>query len=53
MDDFIHRLNLDNFRKRLTECTDQAQHKMLMILLAEEEANVHPPAHQLQPQQTA
>ena len=39
MDDlFIHRQNLDHFRKRLAETTDESQRQQILKLLAEEEA---------------
>lgn len=38
MDDYIHRENLNLLRKRLSEVHDDATHKVLLKLLAEEEA---------------
>jgi hypothetical protein len=38
MDRYIHRENLSLLRKRLTEAHDDATHKVLLKLLAEEEA---------------
>jgi hypothetical protein len=38
MDKFIHRHNLENFRKQLGETKDEAQRRVLMKLVAEEEA---------------
>lgn len=38
MDRYIHQENLRLLRKRLTETHDDAQHKVLLKLLAEEEA---------------
>jgi hypothetical protein len=38
MEQFIHRQNLAHFRKLLAQPTDEAQRRMLMKLLAEEEA---------------
>ena len=38
MDEYIHRENLNLLRKRLAEVHDEAMHKMLLKLLAEEEA---------------
>lgn len=38
MEKFIHRENVALFRKRLAEPHDDAEHKVLLQLLAEEEA---------------
>ena len=38
MEHFIHRHNLAHFRKLLAQPTDEAQRRMLVKLLAEEEA---------------
>ena len=38
MDKFIHRHNLENYRKQLAETKDEAQRRVLMKLVAEEEA---------------
>ncbi len=38
MDKYIHRENLSLLRKRLSEAHDDATHKVLLKLLAEEEA---------------
>ena len=38
MDKFIHRHNLENYRKQLAETKDEAQRRGLMKLVAEEEA---------------
>ena len=38
MDKYIHRENLALFKKRLTEPHDAARHKVLLKLLADEEA---------------
>ena len=38
MDKFLHRHNLENFRKQLAEAKDDAQRQTLLQLLAEEEA---------------
>ena len=35
---FIHRLNLEHYRQQLGETKDETQRKMLLKLLAEEEA---------------
>ena len=43
MDKFVHRQNLDNFRKQLANTTDPAQRIQLLKLLAEEEAKEPPP----------
>ena len=37
MDNFLHRHNIENFRKQLAEAKDDAQRQMLLKLLAEEE----------------
>lgn len=41
MDDYIHRENMILLRKRLSEAHDDAMHKVLLKLLAEEEAKEH------------
>jgi hypothetical protein len=38
MDQFIHRQNLQNYRKLLAETTDETQRAQLLKLLSEEEA---------------
>jgi hypothetical protein len=38
MDKYLHRENLNLLRKRLAEAHDAATHKVLLKLLAEEEA---------------
>lgn len=38
MQSFIHRKNLENYRKQLAETKDQATRVQLAVLLAEEEA---------------
>ena len=38
MDKFIHRDNLENYRKQLAETKDEAQRRVLMKLVAEKEA---------------
>jgi hypothetical protein len=38
MDEYIHRENLSLLRKRLSEAHDDATHRVLLKLLAEEEA---------------
>lgn len=43
MQGFIHRKNLENYRKRLEETTDEAERGQLRKLLSEEEAK-EPPA---------
>ena len=40
---FVHRENLDRFRKLLAKTTDEAQRQTLLTMLAKEEANVPPP----------
>lgn len=42
MDKFLHRHNLENFRKQLAEAKDDAQRQTLLKLLAEEEAKESP-----------
>lgn len=37
MQDFVHQKNLELYRKRLLETTDQAKRDVLVKLLAEEE----------------
>jgi hypothetical protein len=38
MDEYVHRENLSLLRKRLAEAHDDATHKVLLKLLAEEKA---------------
>jgi hypothetical protein len=38
MDAFLHRQNLERYRKLLAETTDEARRQQLLKLLAEEEA---------------
>lgn len=38
MQSFIHRKNLENYRKQLAEAKDQATRIQIAVLLAEEEA---------------
>jgi hypothetical protein len=42
MQDFIHRKNLDHYRKLLAGTPDKADRALLLRLLAEEEANESP-----------
>ncbi len=49
MKEFIHEQNLALFRKRLAEPCDDAQRKLLLKLLAEEEAKEIPPEKKLRP----
>ena len=42
MDKFLHHHNLENFRKHLAATKDDAQRRMLLTLLAEEEAKDRP-----------
>jgi hypothetical protein len=49
LDEFIHAQNLVLFKKRLAEPCDDAQHKLLLKLLAEEEARRPPPEQKLRP----
>jgi hypothetical protein len=37
MERFVHRQNLDNFRKQLAYTTDESQRQQILKLLAEEE----------------
>jgi len=43
-DQFVHRQNLEHFRKLLAETTDVEKRKQLLMLLSEEEAKKVPPA---------
>jgi hypothetical protein len=47
VEDFIHRENLALFRKRLAEPHDDAERKVLLKLLAEEEAKDLPQSNDL------
>ena len=38
MERFVHRQNIEHFRKLLAETTDEVQRRLLLKLLAEEEA---------------
>ena len=42
VDKFLHHHNLENFRKHLAATKDDAQRRMLLTLLAEEEAKDRP-----------
>lgn len=42
MDRYIHEQNLVNYRKVLSETTDPAKRKILLELLASEQANFRP-----------
>ncbi len=42
MDKFIHRHNLERYRKQLAETKDEAQRRVLMKLVAEEEEAKRP-----------
>jgi len=44
MERFIHRENLALLRKRLVECQDDAQRRVILKLLADEEAKDLPPS---------
>jgi hypothetical protein len=46
MDRFVHRANLEHFRRLLTQTTDEAQRRKLEKLIAEEEAKDAPPSKQ-------
>jgi hypothetical protein len=39
MDLFVHRQNLEHYRRRLAGTTDETQRRQLLKLLAQEEAN--------------
>ena len=41
---FVHRQNLDHFRKQLAQSTDETQRHQILKLLAEEEAKDPPPS---------
>jgi hypothetical protein len=43
MENYIHRENLALFKKRLEKAHTDAERKVLLMLLAEEEANEPPP----------
>lgn len=43
MERFVHRQNLDNFRKQLVYATGEPQRQQILKLLAEEEAKEPPP----------
>ena len=43
MQNFIHRRNLEHYRKLLADTPDEAQRLQLLRLLAEEEAKDPPP----------
>lgn len=43
MQNFIHRKNLENYRKLLTETRDESERERLLKLLAEEKAKDPPP----------
>lgn len=43
-DQFVHRQNLEHFRKLLAETTDIEKRKQILMLLSEEEAKKAPPA---------
>ena len=49
MDRFIHRQNLEHFRKRLAETTDEAQRGLLLKQLTEQEAKDQSPPEKDQP----
>lgn len=49
MDNYIHRENLSLLRKRLSEAHDDATHKVLLKLLAEEEAKEPLPPKRREP----
>ena len=40
MDEFVHRKNIDLFKKRLAEGLDEAAREVIQKLLAEEEAKL-------------
>jgi hypothetical protein len=43
MQDFIHQMNLEHYRKLLAVTQDEAERKLLLKLLAEEKAKEPPP----------
>ena len=43
MERFVHRQNLEHFRKQLAEAKDEPTRQMLLRLLADEEAKEAPP----------
>jgi hypothetical protein len=43
MQDFVHRKNLEHYRKLLAATPDRAERELLLRLLAEEEAKESPP----------
>ena len=43
MERFIHRVNLERYRRLLAQATDEAQRRQLERLIAEEEAKDHLP----------
>ena len=47
MEKFIHRENLALYRKKLAEAPDEATRRVLLKLLAEEEAKDDPPPRKL------
>jgi hypothetical protein len=47
MERFIHRQNIELFNKRLAEPHDDAQHQVLLKLLASEESKDSPPPKKL------
>ena len=53
MEEFIHRENLALFRKRLAEPHDDAERKVLLKLLAEEEARGLPQSSDLSQERRA
>ncbi len=46
MERFIHRQNLERYRKLLTQVTDERQRRQILKLIAEEEAKDEPPSKQ-------
>ena len=49
MEQFIHRQNLAHFRKLLAQATDEAQRRMLLKLIAEEEGKDQKSLNRRQP----
>lgn len=43
MDRFVHRANLEHFRRLLAQTTDETQRRKIEKLIAEEEAKDAPP----------
>ncbi len=46
MERFVHRQNLERYRRLLTQVTDEAQREQILKLIAEEETKDKPPSKQ-------